>query len=124
MVNRKRNIRKEIRFSEKEEIKLKKRIEQSMYYNFSDYAREILLNGKIEVRDYTAVRNLKNEMNKIGVNVNQIAKVVNEKRDINQKEFAELKRIFLELSEVVHNICRNEIGMRERRKKRYSKQSN
>lgn len=119
MANRKRYIRKEINFDEQEEKKLRKKISESMCSSFSQYAREMLLNGKIEIKDYSSVRNLQNEVNRIGVNINQIAKIVNENRDIRETELKELQNSFLELTELIYDFYRIESGMRVRRKRKY-----
>lgn len=78
----------------------------------------MLLEGEIIVRDYSSIRKLQLELNRIGTNINQIAKVVNENRDINREEINELKDLFTELSkEVYRNIVYDEIGKRRQKKK-------
>ena len=46
--------------------------------NFGAYARKMLIDGYIIVVDYTEQKKLAAEINKIGVNINQIAKKYNE----------------------------------------------
>ncbi|MBF0746461.1 plasmid mobilization relaxosome protein MobC [Gemella sp. 19428wG2_WT2a] len=119
MENRRREILKKFYLNEKEEKKLKNKIEESPYVTFSAYAREMLLEGEIIVRDYSSIRKLQVELNRIGTNINQIAKVVNENRDINREEINELKDLFTELSkEVYRNIVYDEIGKRRQKKNR------
>lgn len=118
MENRRREILKKFYLNEKEEKKLKNKIKESPYVTFSAYAREMLLEGEIIVRDYSSIRKLQVELNRIGTNINQIAKVVNENRDINREEINELKDLFTELSkEVYRNIVYDEIGKRRQKKK-------
>ncbi len=38
--------------------------------NLSEYLRKISIDGKIEIRDYSEFKNLRYELNKIGVNIN------------------------------------------------------
>ena len=40
--------------------------------NFGAYARKMLIDGYVVKTDYTTIKNLIKEINKIGVNINQI----------------------------------------------------
>lgn len=115
MENRKRPILKKVWLNEEEEKKLKNKQSETLFTTFSAYAREMLLNGEIVVKDFSGIRKLQVELNRIGVNINQIAKVVNENRDINRNEINELKDLFTELSEVIYGVIINgEIGKRKK----------
>ena len=56
--------------------------EKINYTNRSDFIRENLLNNIILVNDYKYLRDLVGEINKIGVNINQIARVVKTNQSI------------------------------------------
>lgn len=53
------------------------RISKCKFSNFSGYARKMLLNGYIVNIDLSKYHELAGEVNKIGVNINQIAKNAN-----------------------------------------------
>jgi predicted CopG family antitoxin len=73
----KKDIRKTVRLSEDEHEKLVKMLQQNDV-SFSDYARARLLNYQIKSKhDITFLY----ELNKIGNNLNQIAKAVNSHDD-------------------------------------------
>lgn len=61
------------------------------------YLRKIALEGHILLRNFEALR----EVNRIGVNINQIARRVNEKGEVDQADFELLKekyeQIFAEM---------------------------
>lgn len=74
----KREIRKTIRFDKSEFEKVEEQIKKTDL-DFSSYARQILLNKRVK----TKIENdLLFELNKIGVNLNQIARRVNKKEKI------------------------------------------
>lgn len=73
-----KEIRKTIRFSEKEFQQIQQKLDLAEI-SFSDFARASILKKKIKL---PIERELIYQLNKIGVNLNQIAKVANEKRSI------------------------------------------
>ena len=82
MVNRKRDIQKFFRVNEEEDKMIKEKMEQLGTDNFGAYARKMLIDGYVVKTDYT---------NKIGVNINQIAKRTNETNRIYEDDIKELK---------------------------------
>jgi len=80
---------------EKEKI-----IEKARYCNLdiSGYLRKISLEGVIIKRDYSWM----NDVNKIGVNINQIAKKVNQQNGILEKDFEELQSEVEKLSSLLY----------------------
>ena len=82
-------------------------LEQSMQLlgidNKSDYFREMVLKGKKIVIDfdYSNMGKLIYELNRIGNNVNQIAKITNEKRNIFHPEILELQNLVSEANKIV-----------------------
>lgn len=82
--NREKNIQKKIFVSEDENEKITKIMAQVGSNNFSDYARKRLTDKKIYHLDFTEVKEItaaigseRNELRKIGNNINQIAKSLN-----------------------------------------------
>ena len=59
--------------------------------NFGAYARKMLIDGYIIKVDYSEQRKLAAEVNKIGVNINQICKRINSTDRIYAEDVSELK---------------------------------
>ena len=91
MVNRKRDIQKSFRVNEEEDKMIKEKMKQLGTDNFGAYARKMLIDGYVVKTDYTTIKNLIKEINKIGVNINQIAKRTNETNRIYEDDIKELK---------------------------------
>lgn len=64
----------------------------------SEYVRQMAADGVIIKRDFTAIK----EVNKIGVNINQIAKKVNERDIVIESDIADLQFQFEKLFEVIY----------------------
>ena len=60
--------------------------------NFGAYARKMLIDGYAVTTDYSDLKAVCAEMQKIGVNINQIAKRVNGTTRIYEQDFDEMKR--------------------------------
>lgn len=92
-----RGKRKEVCFNEKEwELVEKKAAEVKL--NTTHYIRRMALNGYIIEYDLNTLNDFIYELNKIGVNINQIAKKVNETDSIHTTEIEtiqeDMKRIW------------------------------
>jgi hypothetical protein len=66
-----------IRVTPEEKTLIQKKMAQSGTDNFSRYARKMLIDGLVVHVDLSAFQTLAAEVNKVGVNINQIARVVN-----------------------------------------------
>ena len=97
MVNRTRKIVLRVPVTPEE----RKLIEQKMALlhtkNFSAYARKMLIDGYIVNMDTTDIRAQTAEIQKIGVNVNQIAKRVNSTGSVYQEDIEEIKGVLAEI---------------------------
>ena len=70
--------------------------------NFSQYARKMLIDGFIfNLNSCTELKQLIYEINKIGININQIAKRVNESDTIFKSEIKELQESIDEICEKI-----------------------
>lgn len=107
--NRTRYIEKKIRFTPQENDYLKKRINESPYNNFQNYARHLLLAGEIKFVDYTELKQLKWEINKIGNNINQVVKLANQFEDISQEDIEDLLKTIKQIEMLVGNRLKEEI---------------
>ena len=97
MAERKRN--KEIHFyvTDEERKLIKQKMILSKTRNMGAYLSKMTIDGYIVNTDTTPIRQVYEEMHKIGVNINQIAKKVNTTGDIYQDEMEELKRMVNEI---------------------------
>ena len=58
--------------------------------NLSEYVRRSSLNQKIYISNMDAVRELTYEINKIGVNINQVVKLCNESKMVSRQSMEKL----------------------------------
>lgn len=111
MQNRKRNVQIKFWVTEEERELIKLRMSQLSTQRIGAYMRKMAINGLIIYTDMTDIKETNRELHSIGVNVNQIARRVNETNSIYKDDIAELKnymdkiwkqqrKILLSLSEV------------------------
>lgn len=111
MKNRERNcLLKFYVFEEEKEFILKK-MEVCKINNMSAYLRKVAIDGKIEINDYSWVRELNYNLNKIGVNINQIAKRVNETGSVYKSDMNDICNKMNEIRDV-QNIILSKINSR------------
>ncbi len=69
----KRPIQRKIRFSKEENELINRKIEESFFPNFQNFALHLLIQGEIRHVDYSELNRLTTEIHKIGININQMA---------------------------------------------------
>lgn len=97
MENRKRNVQIIIRVTEEERALIEEKMRQIPTLNLSAYARKMLIDGYIITLDLQEVKGHTAQLQKIGVNVNQIAKRINETGRIYADDMDEIKRVMEEV---------------------------
>lgn len=97
MENRKRNVQIIVRVTEDEQALIEEKMEQIPTINLSAYARKMLIDGYIIVLDLQETKTHTTQLQKIGVNVNQIAKRINETGRIYADDMDEIKRLMEEV---------------------------
>ena len=97
MENRKRNVQIIIRVTEEERSLIEEKMRQIPTLNLSAYARIILIDGYIITLDLQEVKGHTAQLQKIGVNINQIAKRINETGRIYADDMNEIKRAMEEV---------------------------
>jgi len=97
MENRKRNVQIIIRVTEEERALIEEKMQQIPTLNLSAYARKILIDGYIITLDLQEVKGHTAQLQKIGVNINQIAKRINETGRIHADDMDEIKRVMEEV---------------------------
>ena len=91
MPNRKRPIIMRLAVTEDEKKLIEEKMKILGTHNFGAYARKMLIDGYIIKVDYSEQRKLAAEVNKIGVNINQVCKRINETGRAFAEDVSELK---------------------------------
>lgn len=65
--------------------------------NFSEYARKMLIDGYIIKRDFSEIKALTKEFAQIGHNINQIARRMNETRNVYEEDVKNIYSCFRSL---------------------------
>ncbi|HEX3016239.1 MAG TPA: plasmid mobilization relaxosome protein MobC [Caproicibacter sp.] len=81
-----------LRFSTQEISFLQKKMIEAGIKNRSAYLRKMALDGYIIRQDYTVLNKFVNELNRIGNNLNQMAKIANTYGDINKPELETIEK--------------------------------
>lgn len=97
MENRKRNVQIIVRVTEEERALIEDKMNQIPTINLSAYSRKMLIDGYIIMLDLQEVKAHTAQLQKIGVNINQIAKRINETGRIYTGDMDELKRLMEEV---------------------------
>ncbi|WP_336145980.1 plasmid mobilization protein [Enterococcus faecalis] len=91
--NRQRNIQKKFFVSELENKIIEKRMQEANLTNFGEFARKSCLDKKIYTVDFSSLKEIMSsiaqanlEVNRIGNNLNQIAKYLNESEQNQTRE--------------------------------------
>ena len=91
MPDRTRPIRKEICLNEQELSMVRHKMNQLGTRNFGAYARKMLIDGYIVHMDTSDIRAQTAELQKIGVNVNQIARRINSTGTVYAQDIEDIK---------------------------------
>lgn len=97
---------------------IKKRMAEAGIENFSHFARELLIKGEIKLIDFAAIKQLRLEVNRIGVNINQVVKVIHENGGLAGDEVGQLLAYQKELEQVVNQVIMTTIKDHQRKEKR------
>jgi hypothetical protein len=91
MQNRTRTEQLIVRVTPEERKLIQKKMEQYRTGNFSAYARKMFIDGYVINLDLSDFRRLSSEVNAVGTNINQIAKVANATGKVYENDLAEAK---------------------------------
>ena len=109
-----RKIQKIMRVTEQENKLIKERMEFYGFNNFNTYSRYMLLTGEIITIDYSELIKLKTEINRIGTNINQIAKYINTNEEIKVENYKELQESLTDIKSLVDEKFNKEITQIEK----------
>lgn len=107
--NRKRPYLKKVRFNETELDYLNKKIEDSPFNNFQNFARILLLTGEVKIVDYSSLQQLNGEINRIGNNINQMAKLAHQFDEISEADIFDLLDELQEIKRLVSDKFKEEL---------------
>ena len=91
MANRKRKIVQRVPVTQEERELIEQKMVLLHTKNFSAYARKMLVDGYIVNMDTTDIRAQTAELQKIGVNVNQIARRINSTGTVYAQDIEDIK---------------------------------
>lgn len=94
--------------TEEEKELIHRKMAQAGTDNFSAYARKMLIDGYIIQVDYTNIKEMTAEIQKIGVNINQIARRVNTMGTVYDADIQELKERLTEIWHIQRSILSNQ----------------
>ena len=97
MAKRKRNIVIRFRVTPEEREMIESKMAQFGTTNMAAYLRKIAIDGYIIQTDHSDIKAMTAEIQKIGVNVNQIAKRVNATGSVYQEDIEEIKGVLAEI---------------------------
>jgi len=97
MDGRKRNVQIKFRVTEQERGLIEEKMKLLHTNNLAAYMRKMAIDGYIIQVDHTDIKAMTTELQKIGVNINQIAKRVNATSSIYEQDIAEIKGALKEI---------------------------
>lgn len=101
VTNRSRKIQKLFYISEEENRLIRKKMEDVNLKNFSNFARYMLTTGKVVTIDYSELTQLRTEINRIGVNINQIVKYINMSEEVSREDYKILLQSLTEVKSLL-----------------------
>lgn len=107
--NLQRPIQRIVRFNDEENKYLSRRIDASPFTNFQNFARILLLTGEVKIVDYSELWRLNGEVNRVGNNINQMAKLAHQFDEISTEDVNELTQTLKELKELVAQTLKKEL---------------
>lgn len=105
---RKRMIQKKIRLTEEEARFISTKVVESGMTNFNAFARIMLIMGEVKILNFEELRELRKEINRIGVNINQVAKKVNEDDQASLNELSQILELQKYLKDTVNQFIKRQ----------------
>lgn len=97
MNGRKRTVQIKFRVTKEERALIEEKMKLIPTRNMAAYLRKMAINGYIIQIDHTDIKAMTAEIQKIGVNINQIAKRVNATGNAYQEDIEEIKEVLNEI---------------------------
>ncbi|MDT2732538.1 plasmid mobilization relaxosome protein MobC [Streptococcus parauberis] len=109
-----REIQKKIRVTPEENELIKRRMANHHFKNINTYARYMLLTGEIVMVDYSELIKLRTEINRIGTNINQLAKFVNTTEEFTLENYQILQDALVSVKQLMDDNFDKEITIFEK----------
>ena len=97
MSGRKRTVQIKFRVTEEERALIEQKMKLVPTRNMESYLRKMAIDGYIIQIDHSDIKAMTAEIQKIGVNVNKIAKRVNATGSVYQEDIEEIKGVLAEI---------------------------
>jgi hypothetical protein len=97
MQNRTRAVQLIVRVTQEEKEHIYKKMELHGIQNFNAYARKMLIDGYVVRVDTAHFQDLAQEVNKIGVNINQLTRVANTTGMVTSNDIRRVQELINEL---------------------------
>ena len=97
MSGRKRTVQIKFYVTEEEKNLIEEKMKLIPTRNMAAYLRKIAIDGYVIQVDYTDIKAMTAEIQKIGVNVNQIAKRINSTGSVYKEDIEEIKGVLAEI---------------------------
>lgn len=91
-IKRLRYIEKKVRLTKEEDEYIRKKVEQSPFNNFQNFVRIMLITGEAKIVDYSELKKLNGQINRLGNNINQIVKLAHYFDEISNEDIQEIKQ--------------------------------
>lgn len=104
MQNRTRNVQMKFWVTEEERNLIKQKMAQLPTKRIGAYLRKMAIDGLIIYTDTTDIKEMNKELHSIGVNINQIAKRVNETSSIYDEDIKEIQARLKEIWQLQRTI--------------------
>ena len=104
MANRTRNIVLRVPVTVEERAMIERKMQQMGTGCFSVYARKMLIDGYVVRLDYSDVKAMTAELQKIGTNINQLAKRVNDTGTLYAQDIEDIKGAMAEIWQLQRSI--------------------
>lgn len=105
---RKRPVQKLIRLTDEEARFISDKVAESGMTNFNSFARIMLIMGEVKILNFEELKELRQAINRIGVNVNQIAKKVNEDDQVSLNELSQILELQKYLKDTVNQFIQKQ----------------
>jgi hypothetical protein len=99
--NRKRGIPKRVRFSAEEYKYIQEKIKASPFNDFQNFARILLITGEVKMVDYSSFHHLLGEINRIGNNINQMAKLAHQFDEISSDDIQAMTKQLYDIQKMI-----------------------
>lgn len=110
-----RSIQKKFWVTADENRLIRERMSLYDFENFNTYARYLLLTGEIIQVDFSELTKLRTAINRIGTNINQLARYVNASEEISLEQYRALQANLAEVKQLMESHFNQEMKLLEAR---------